>query len=411
MAGQNRDTGADADRDGDAGGSHDDRDGDADAADAAVDTDVAGLVAELRDARDRRRAAEAAVRDVGEDALEAVADAVERADGLLRRYEDSATGTGDFEAYLEFQSQFAELAESLPDDLPARDAFDAANDIVDQRRLSDADFADARDALAPARDLADRLAERERAEDAVADAERRATDRLAELDDRIDSLERLLELGAADLSAPTERLRDPISSYNDAVTDAFDRFRREEPARTVLRVVDDAASFPLVDAGPVPAELREYVESHAAGDEPVPTLLEYADYSQSKLSHYVDDTDAFRTTVPVHRTALDRLSADPYTVDWPPAPAGELRAVAGELVSVTAKFADEEVVARVRRVGRLADRDDYDRLRTAAEAEARLGPGERDRLERGGVQRELDAVRAARSTLADALAEDDERDR
>ncbi|ESP87741.1 DUF7118 family protein [Candidatus Halobonum tyrrellensis] len=370
---------------------------------AAADGAESDPLSALEAARERHREAEAAVEEVGAERLTRLRDVVGRADRLLDGYEDSATGTGDFEAYLEFQGEFSTLVDDLPEEFPAREAFERANDAVDGRRLSESDFAAAREALDPARDLAGRLEEVNDAERAVYDAERAVETRLSNLDDRVDRLARLEALGDADLDAPTEEVREPVADYDEAVREAFASFRESASAREFFDFLDDTAHFPLVEFEPSPAELREYLREHDAGEESVPTLLAYADYSTSKLDHYVDDAGAFRARIPVHRTYLDRLSAEPLTVGWPPPPAGELRALAGELVSVVARFADEATVARARTLKRVAGRDDYERLRRAAEAEAELSADERERLASGAVAADLADAREERERLREAL--------
>ncbi|MEF8856096.1 MAG: hypothetical protein V5A16_01605 [Haloplanus sp.] len=359
----------------------------------------------LRDARQRLADARDAVEEVGEARLAAVRDAHREATGLLDRYEERATGTGDFRAFVEFQEAFVELVEGLPDDLPAREAFAEANDHLDQRRLDEGDFERARELLQPAADRAALLAERERAADRYETARRDARQRLRELDDRIDHLERLQRLGEADLDAPVERLRDPIESYDESVREAWKQFRREASAREVFRVVEASQAYPLAAFRPPPADLREYVETHPAGEESIPTLLEYADYSASKLSHYVDDPGALQTRVATGRTYLERLDAEPLTVSWPPPSAERLRYRAPELVSVVARFAPQGVVAQARRLRHLPDDVDYERLRETALARDELDADERERLERGAVEAELAAARDERERIEAALTD------
>jgi hypothetical protein len=206
-----------------------------------------------------------------------------------------------------------------------------------------------------------------------------------------------------DLSAPTETLTEPIDRYNSAVQEAFEEYRSAAPARELLRFVRTTRHFPLVGFQQPPEELVEYVENHPAGEEPVPTLLTYADYSQSKLDHYVEDTTAFRTTVPVHRTYLDRLGSEPLTVGNPPPTADELRHLSTELVSVVGRFADEETVALARELGSLARRDDYERLREAAVAEEELSADQREALRTGVHEEEYDRLSDERERLAELL--------
>jgi adenylate kinase family enzyme len=350
------------------------------------------LAEELRAARAEREAVAEEIAEYGEASVRAVDDAVDEALGLLSRYEDSATGTGDFEAYLELQSRFVELVENLPEDLPERDRFEAANEALDQRTISESDLEHAREAVDDAVDVAALLEEREAAQRRVDDAEHDITQRLTAIEDRLAELERLRELDTVDLSAPTEELTEPITAYDEAVREAFAAYRSEASARELFAFVRTTRFYPLVDFEQPPDDLVAYLESHAVGEESLSQLLTYADYSQSKLDHYVEDTTAFRTTVPVHRTYLDRLDAEPLTVGHPPPTADKLRYRAQELVSVVARFADEETVALARDLDQLSRRDDYDRLRRAAVAEDELTAEQREALEAGDVDAEYERL-------------------
>jgi|AntRauTorcE11898_2_1112593.scaffolds.fasta_scaffold04138_4 hypothetical protein len=360
------------------------------------------LLAELDEARTQRDDIADEIERYGEGSVEAVADAVDGATRLFRRYEDSATGTGDFEAYLEFQSQFAELVENLPEDIPERDGFEAANGAVDQRTISESDFERAREAITDAREIADLLDRREVADERVDDAERAVTKRLTAIDRRLEELADLQRLGNADLSAPTDELTDPIERYDDAVREAFDDYVASTPVRELLDLIETTRLYPLVPFEQPPADLLDYARRHAVGEEPLPTMLSYAQYSGSKLSHYVDDPTAFETTVPVHRTYLDRIDAEPLTVGSPP-PADRLEHLAGELVAVVGRFADEGTVARARDLESLARREAYDRIRDAVVAEAQLTPEQRESLKDGEYAATEERLREDRSRLQRAL--------
>jgi hypothetical protein len=359
----------------------------------------------LRDAHRRLADARDAVDEHGERRLQTVRDAYREATDLLDRYDGRATGTGDFAAFVEFQEAFVELVEGLPDDLPAREAFEEANEILDQRRLGEDDFERARETLEPATEYIDLLSERDRAEEAYETAKREARQRRRELDDRIEHLKRLQRLGEADLDAPVERLRDPVDDYNETVREAWQTFRRSAGAREVFRVVEASQAYPLAAFPSPPPDIREYVETYPAGEEPIPTLLDYADYSTSKLDHYVDDPGALRTRVGTHRTYLERLDADPLTVSWPPPSAERLRYRADELVSVVARFAEEEAVAAARRLRRLPQTVEYERLRETALARDELDAEERERLTRGDIADDLAAARDERERIDAALDE------
>lgn len=382
---------------------------------ASADTDAAadgpvdpGAVSDLADRLERlraeRRRARERVADRGEAAVTAAADAYREATGLLDRYRESATGTGDFQAYVEFQERFAGLVEGLDDDLPAREAFEAAAETVDRRRLRDRDFETAREELEPAAETVSLLERREEADERFRRVRHEARERLDAVEERTETLERLVRLGEADLDAPVERLREPIGGYDDAVRAAFDRYRAEASARDLFDLLETTERYPLVTFRAPPRDLREYVASAPAGAEPVDTLLEYAGYSASKLDHYVDDPGALRARVATHRTYLERLDGEALTIGWPPPPAAELRHRCRELIAVVGRFADEATVERARTVRELTREPDYDRLREAAEARTALTDAQRDRLRRGAVGDELAALRRARDELARALS-------
>lgn len=366
---------------------------------ATLDTAEA-RIEKLRAARARRDRIEAEISDVGEEAVVDAADTYRKAVGLLDRYEGSATGTGDFEAYVEFQGKFLDLVDDLGSDVPAKDAFDAAAERMDRRRLSVDDFEAARADLEPAAEYVDLLDRREEAKESVSAAKRDAKLYLRELDDEIDRRAEMLAFADADLDAPVEEIRDPIETYNDAVAEEFRTFYESAPASDVIGLLERAESFPLVAFDSPPRDLREFVRESPDADEPIPTLLEYADYSGSKLDHYAEDPALLQTSVAVHRTFLERLSADPLTVSLPPPDAATLRLWAREAMSLLGRFASEETVARLRVVRDLTRRDDYEELRFVARAHEELDTDARERVNSGAAATELERLRDARERLS-----------
>ena len=360
------------------------------------------LVAELAAAEERLEAAAAAVAEFGEADLERLAAAHDEFTGLLDRYEEPATGDGDFQQFIEFQENVADFVDRLDEGLLLYEVFEECDEYLQQRRLTEADFAHVREQLEPVADLAARLDERDEAREAYRSARTRVKQRRRELADRVADLERLRDLGEADLDAPTERLRDPIETYNEQVQAAFERFRRETPARDVLDTLADLAAIPLVPFEAPPDDLHGYVRDHEAGTESVDQLLEYADYSRSKLAHYVADPDALKRSVATRRTYLRRLDADPLTVAWPPPAAEVLRYRCRELTGAVNRIAPDAVTA-LRAVRRLPRETDYERLRTAAVARAELSAAERERVRSGAVEPELERAREQRARLGEAL--------
>ncbi len=345
---------------------------------------------------------------VDPDALDEVADAYQSVARVLDRWEERATDWDDFEGYVEFRDDLSETMSSIPEDVPESDAFVAADRHVKTasptESLNEGDFEDARAALAPVREYAEYRDDLEAARRRYREAYRATNERHRELADRVEELERLRRLGDADLDAPIEELRAPIDRYDDAVEEAFRTFRSEASAREFLDIVRVAAvDYPLVDVGAPPTRLLSYVREQPAGEHSVPELLAYADYSQSKLDHYVEDPDLLQRRVATNRTYLERLDAEPFRIEWPPADAETLRYRTEELLSVVGRFAGEDTTGALRDVRARTRRDDYRRLRDAAVATERLSDADRERIESGAVTDDLRTAREEYERLEDAL--------
>lgn len=369
------------------------------------EADTPRVVTRLRDAHEARQAARDAVEAVGRDRLGALRTVLDETHRLFDRYEGRATGTGDFEAYVSFQDDLVAFVEDLPNDLPEREVFEGWLDDFKKRTLSTSDFERARDELADARDLVARLDALEEAVDDHRKAVKAAKERRTELGARIEHLERVRELGDADLDAPVEDLRDPIESYNDTVTTDFRAFRRNATAREVLGFLDRAQAFPLVDVDAPPRELKSYVDEHEVGTESVSRMLELADFTRSKLEHFVYDPASFKRVVGGNRTYLDTLTADPFTIAWPPARADVLRRRIGERISLAGRFASEAAIRDLRSIQQRTREDRFGTLRDAAIARYELTESDRERLRSGAVADDLAAARDALTAVADALDE------
>jgi hypothetical protein len=370
---------------------------------STVDVDVSGLVSDLESAATAAARAQDRVSERGEATLERIARYYGDLQDLFEEYEEGATGDGDFRTFIEFQEEMDAFIDRLPEDLPYRERFEAVDELMQQRRLTESDFAEARAELSPVADDVARLEERDATASRYRDLREQAQRRVRELGEHIRDLESLRELGAADLEAPVDHLREPIAAYDDAVGDAFQTFKRDERAERVLEFVAGTSAYPLVPFEEPPADLLEYVRTNEAGTEPIPQLLEYDDFSDSKLDHYVDSPRQLKQHVGTHRTYLRRLDADPLTVGWPPPTAAQLSFRTDELVSVVGKFAPAAVVERLRSLRELTDREDYERLRKSATAREQVTDEQRERLASGAVDDDIEAAREARGELEAAL--------
>ena len=365
------------------------------------------LLEALAAARREREAAIERVEAIGEAELERLESYYEQFTTLLGRYEDRASGSGDFQAFVEFQEQLEEFTTDLPADLPERETFEAIDDRLQKRRLTESDFEWARSRLEPVEDLIGRLEERDDAHELVRATKGDIRAAIQETRTRIDRLETVRSLGAADLDAPVEDLREPIERYNESVREAVQEFRRSAPAREVLGVMQRAQRYPLVPVPDPPTDLQEYLESAEVGEEPIPTLLEYADYSRSKLAHYVEAPATFARIVGGRRTYLNGIDASPFTIDWPPPAAETLRWRGRELIAVLDRFAPAETIAAFRSAFEMARTEPqrYASLRLTARAKTELSDEERKRVAAGRIEADLAAARERLETLQAALEE------
>lgn len=374
------------------------------ASDADPVAEAGEAAATLRERYDELRRLEGRIADLGRERVEAAADTYRRAHRVLDQYEEDAVGSGDFEAYVRFEGEFANAVD-VDDDALASDAFAAADEAVDKKRLSESDFEAAREALEPAEEYLDLLSDRDEAVDDYRIARKDAREAKKRLAARLDELREVADMADADLDADVDRLREPVETYNEAVRESFDDFFKSASARDVFAFLDRADATPFVDVDVPPTDLSDYVAEYEAGEEPLPTLLEYADYSNSKLEHYVDDPGALRTAVAVHRTYIERLDGEPLTLDWPPAAGDELAYEIDELIPLVSRVAADETVATLRAVRDLARDGEYERLRRAAEVRDALDEPELELVRTGAVD---DRVREAERTLEiveDVLAE------
>jgi len=363
------------------------------------------LVAELDQCEQRLERADERVAEFGEAKLQRLADVYNEFVGVLDRYEEQVTDDGgDIQTNIEFQSQIAEVSKHISDDLLLSETFEECDEYLQQKWFSESDFEHVYEQLEPVADLVGRLEERDAALEAYREARRDIRYRVREIDEEIGQLERLSRLGNADLDAPTERLREPIEAYNEAVTDAFAAFRDESSARELLSFVATMADYPLVPFERPPEELLTYVMEREPGTETIGTLIEFAGYSRSKLDHYVDDPAALKHTIGGKQTYLEGLDAEPLRIDWPPPAAADLEYRCEELTAAVNRFAPD-VVEQLREVAALPRDTEYKRLRDSAQARTELTAGERDRIASEDIEGQLAELREERGRLQDALDE------
>ncbi|MFC7203121.1 hypothetical protein ACFQJC_06320 [Haloferax namakaokahaiae] len=373
-------------------------------------TETSDVVATMEAASRRLDETRLAVEEHGTEELREVADALQNVERVLDRYESRATDRDDLKGYIEFREALSDTLDEIPADIRHSEAFIEVNDILTTgitSTLSEKDFEQARIALEPVREDAERLVSWRTARSEYQSARHAVEQRRRELTDRLDELEEITALGDADLEAPTDELALPIEAYNDAVTTTFTEYVQRTPSREVLALLVTAESYPLVELPTPPQRLRSYLETADVGSEPVSRLVELADFSRSKLEHYVSDPETFSAAVGTNRTFLSQLTHPPdsLTISWPPESAQELTWRARELTSIVGRFADEATVQRLRAVHRFASNNsaEFNRLRATAVAHERLTETQLSRLKTGAIETEREECRAVIRRLAECL--------
>lgn len=321
----------------------------------------------------------------------------DRLTDLMDRYEEPATGTGEFQEYVAFQDALAALESDLENaDVTDPDAFQHALDRFERRIIREKDFRRARADLEAVKEVAGAVERAEQLETRLANERGRLTSRLRDLrHERSRLTDRI-----ADLEAVTDVDPEPLVSareaYNDRVREDFERFVGQAAAIEVARIGRKAQLFPLSDVPPIRNEgaLDVLVES-GLGEESVPTVLEYAGYSDSKLQHYVDRPRTLRNNLPV--TWFETIDGDAFTIGSDVS-GDVVRHRAPALMKVIEPFAESETVAQLRRLRDLAVTGAYERMRRARRLADDDAP-----TDVADARAELDAVEAAIDRVEHAI--------
>ncbi len=317
-----------------------------------------------------------AVRDVGEERAKKTHDLYETVDKNLERYREDATGRGDFGAYIQFRGFVAGVEKEVEDDdVHMSDAFESAMSHLDARTLRDKHFRRARAEFEEVEEFVETYERYKQLEEELGDELRSLEKRADVLEDEIDDAEERLKKAREADEVDASPLREAVESYNRRVREEFDGFVREASAVEVARLGEKTLDAPLVDDAPIERGTTEKLARYV-DDEKAERVLELADSSDAKLSHFVDDTEGFRASVP--RTFFETASAERFELSYEPE--GVVRRRVPELVRIVSSFADEETVALLRKVGDMAERGEYEPMRNALVAGEEAG-AETDELE------------------------------
>lgn len=354
------------------------------------------------DKTDEYREKRDAVVEVGEDRAEKTRELYRRLEDAFEEYREDATGHGEFGRYVEFQNIVIEAEETVEqEDVYSAEEFKRALGHLDARTLRDKHFRRANEDLSDIRDLVETYERYVELEDELRNELRDLEHRADELDREISRKEEALEKAVEVEDIDGSRLREAVEKYNDSVRSNFETFVREAPAVEVARIGEQTHDTALVDDAPLERGTAEGLSNYV-DDETVERVLELADSSDGKLSHYVDDTDGFREAVP--RTFFETADGTRFKLSYEPE--GVARRRADELIPLVGKFADDETVATLRRVRDMAANGTYGEMRRALVAREEAGASVeelRDELEELRDEKERVGERA--EEIRDALQE------
>lgn len=324
------------------------------------------------------------VREVGEERAEQTRELYRRIEDALEEYREDATGHGEFGKYVEFQNIVIASEETLEEsEVYHTEDFERALSRLDARTLQDKHFRGARSDLSDVAEFVEKYDRYEELHEELREELSRLERRTEELESRASDTEERLEKAKVAQEVDCSKLREAVEDYNEGVREDFEVFVSEAPAVEVARLGEKTLDAPLVDDAPVERgasdRLRRYVD-----DETVSRVLELADASDGKLSHYFENPDGFRDAVP--RVFFE--TAEPETFELSYEREGVVRRRVPELVSLVGMFADEETVAALRRVGDIARNGGYSDMRRALVAKKEAGASVEE------LSDELDEVRS-----------------
>lgn len=344
------------------------------------------------------------VENAGLDRLERARELRQTLERVLREYEEKATGHGDFGSYVEARSIAAGVEESVDeDDVHGAEVIRAAAERFDRRTLRPKHFERAASDLEALDDDLEALDDARRLRDELRSEARSKSNRLKEVEDELREVEREVERVRRHDDVDTSAFVDALEAYVEGVRADFDSYFREAPAADVVELGASVDAEPLLPDLPVSTEdgsrLRE-----AVGERTVEEVLELHGYSDSKLSHVVDDPAEFRDAVPVG--FLEWFDVEPFTVDVD-VEGDVVEHLAPALLRLTSDFASPETLEALRELRRLSISGEYERLRRAYVA---AGDSDVDELERRRrkLREEAEALEAEVDVLESAVGRADE---
>ncbi|MDY6765077.1 MAG: hypothetical protein SV377_05240 [Halobacteria archaeon] len=361
--------------------------------------DVSETIQELKRARQR-------IEDIGLEKAKKTHDFYSELSETMDEYREDAVGTGDFETYVEFQGILDDMLERVKknqDEIHRPEDFERVIDDFEKRVIRESDFRHAESTLSDVRELSETIDRINEIEKELRYEKGKLERRKSELESRLKSIKRKIDTAKGVSDIDPSPLVSLIESYNSSVETDFEEFYNNAPAIKVARIGEKARDFPLADIKPLDKETVRILERTGMGRKTVSEVLEYADYSDSKLSHYIDKPEEFRRNV--SQTWFKLLSADDFKISVE-TPQNLIKHKVPELVRVVGEFGSDETVRKLREIHSIAERGEYAPMRRAYLSEKETGDKNLEDLQEekedieseiGEIKSKIDEIESASS--------------
>ncbi len=199
-----------------------------------------------------------------------------------------------------------------------------------------------------------------------------------------------------------------IEAYNAEAGSFLEAFFRQTPAAVSLKTSLDACYHPELRFPQPPhhdraQRLLVFLQREGLGSLPVPELVAYASYSDSKLSHYVSDTVAFRQVMEANITWLEALNGIKHRaalkLSLTEPPSSLTLRLPRIIAFLSNRGAPSEMIEFLRDMQRLVTSGRFERIHTATTVDR----NDLEQMQRGDHVQDLAALNEEHARLAQEL--------
>jgi hypothetical protein len=203
-------------------------------------------------------------------------------------------------------------------------------------------------------------------------------------------------------------LKEKIASYNDNVGTFLEVYFKEAPLTDVLKISLDASYHPELKFPQPPSyenaeKLLSFAVSEGLASLPLYRFIDYAKYSDSKLSHYVGDPTGFRQVLELNIVWLESLvdikrrEALKISLDEPDM---SLAVKIPRIIAFLSKLsATINLLTSLREIQKLVTSGDYEKIR----ATTLVNRKHLEKVQQKAHIADLDALQDERASLVEEL--------